>query len=356
MSEGFEYGNARVRARRSDLLNRARYQELVGLDMDRLLATLSDTPYRPDLVAATPRYRGARLFLEAVRTNLANTLRDLATWYEGPAAGPVRWVVGRWDLRNVRAILRGHHARVDPDEIRAALVPAGALGDDVLGELAGRPGVRPTVELMVVWGVPTPAIARAVAGALRSFEQSGDFQAVERALDRAAADGLRRELGEVEPEVARVLRTEIDQVNVLSALRLRNSRSDGLDGDSLDVAERFLPGGAVPVKVLGRVTRAEDRPTAVAILSEAPMQVSWRPALERWSESGNLVALGDELDEMLTRMATGMFARADPLGPGVPLAYVWAKENEVANLRTIGAGVVAGLPPEEIERELVILS
>ena len=83
---------------------------------------------------------------------------------------------------------------------------------------------------------------------------------------------------------------------------------------------------------------------------------SWRPALERWSDSGNLVVLGDELDEMVTRSATGLFARADPLGPGVPLAYVWAKENEVVNLRTIGAGVAAGLPPEQIESELVILS
>ena len=70
MSEGFEYGNARVRARRGDLLNQARYQDLAGLDTNRLLATLSDTPYRPDLVVATPRYRGIRLFHEALRVNL----------------------------------------------------------------------------------------------------------------------------------------------------------------------------------------------------------------------------------------------------------------------------------------------
>lgn len=356
MSEGFEYGNARVRARRSVLLTRARYQELTGLDTDRLLATLSDTPYRPELVAATPRYRGIRLFHEALRTNLANTLRDLATWYEGAAAGPVRWVVGRWDLRNVRTILRGHHARVDPDEIRATLVPAGPLGDAALGELVGRAGLRPTVELMLAWGVPTPAVARAVAGALRTFELSGDFPAVEQALDQAAADELRRGLVDLEPEVAGVLRTEIDQVNLLTALRLHNSRSDGHDWDTADAAERFLPGGAVPATVLRRAARAEDRPTAVAILGEASLRPAWRPALERWSDSGDVVALAGELDEALTRMATSLFARADPLGPGVPLAFVWAKENEVANLRTIGAGVAAGLPPEDIEKELLILS
>ena len=86
-----------------------------------------------------------------------------------------------------------------------------------------------------------------------------------------------------------------------------------------------------------------------------PLPAHWRPAIERWSESGNVTAFGDELDEMLTRTAVGMFATADPLGPGVPVAYVWAKENEVANLRTIGAAIVAGVPPEEIEKDLVIL-
>jgi vacuolar-type H+-ATPase subunit C/Vma6 len=109
------------------------------------------------------------------------------------------------------------------------------------------------------------------------------------------------------------------------------------------------------VALLVRVARTDARSTATAIVSEAPLEATWRPALERWSESGNLATLGDELDEMLTRTAVGMFATADPLGPGVPLAYVWAKENEIANLRTIGAALAAGVAPDLIEEELVIL-
>jgi V/A-type H+-transporting ATPase subunit C len=355
VSDGFEYGNARVRARRGELLKQAGYRELAVLDTDRLLAALSDTPYRPDLVVATPRYRGTRLCFEALRTNLARTLRELAGWYEGPAARPVKWAVGRWDLRNVRTILRGQYARVDPDEIRVALVPAGGLGDDILSELASQPGIRPTVELMVSWGVPTPAIARAVSGALRTFELSGNLEAIERALDRATVAELLAALGDAEHEVARVLRAQIDHVNLLVALRLNKARSEGQDWDALDPAERFLGGGGVPVTMLARVARAEDRPAAIAVLAETSVPASWRPAIERWSESGNVVAFGDELDEILTRMAVGMFATADPLGPGVPVAYVWAKENEVANLRTIGAAIAAGLSPEDIEKDLVIL-
>jgi V/A-type H+-transporting ATPase subunit C len=355
VSDGFEYGNARVRARRAELFGRGEYQGLIALDTDRLLAALSDTPFRPDLVAATPRFRGMRLFEEAVRTNLARNLRDLVTWYEGAAATQVAPIVGRWDLRNIRTILRGHYARADRDEIRAALIPAGALGDEELGELAGQSGLRPAVELMVSWGVPTPATARAVAAALVSFETSADFQALERAMDQVAADRLRHALIDAEPEVAHILRAEIDRANLLTALRLHRAAVEEEEWDTADPRERFLPGGVLPAATLAAATRAPDRAGAVAMIIETPLDARWRPALERWQESGSLVALGDELDEALTRTAVGMFATADPLGPGIPLAYVWAKENEVKNLRTIGSALAAGVAPDAIEEQLVMM-
>jgi V/A-type H+-transporting ATPase subunit C len=353
MSEGFDYGNTRVRARRAELLNADRYRQLVALDVDRLGVALSDTPYRPDIEAATPRHRGSRLVDEAVRTNLARTLRELTSWYDGAAAADLSLVVERWDLRNVRAILRGQHARSDPDDIRGALVPAGRLGDDVLGELAGQAGLRPTVELMFAWGVPNADVVRAAVGALPDLEETGDFQAFERTVERAAAHRLRASLDAAEPEVSAVLRAEIDQINLLSALRLLQARSGPDDWD--DAAERFLDGGVIPLPFLARVAGAEDRSAVVAMLAEAPVPATWQQAVARWGESGDLVALDDELDEIAARVVTGMFATADPLGPGVPLAFVWAKENEVKNLRTIAAGLAAGRSAEEIEEELVIL-
>jgi V/A-type H+-transporting ATPase subunit C len=355
VSEGFDYGNARVRARRADLLGAAGYLDLTGLTVDRMLAVLSDTAYRRDLEAATPRYRGLRLLDEALRTNLARNLRELAVWYEEPAAADVVLIVGRWDLRNVRTVLRGQYARSEPDEIRAALVPAGTLGDAVLAELASRPGLRATVELMVSWGVPVPEVARGAAGALAEYEASGDFAAFERALERAAGRRLDGVLGRAASEVAHVLRAEIDDANLLTALRLQAVGSATQEWDPVDPMERFVPGGVLAMPLLARVARAEDRGDAGAVISEASVPQRWGSALARWEVSGDLAALSDDIDESLTREAAAMFATADPLGPGVVVAYVWAKENEVKNLRTIGAGLAAGLAPDMIEDELVIL-
>ncbi len=353
MSDGFDFGNARVRARRAALLDEARYRELAALDVDRLLAALADTPYRPDLEAAAARHRGRGLLDEALRTHLARTLRELAGWYPADAAAELGLVLERWDLRNVRTILRGQHARRPPDEIRAALVPAGRLGDDVLGELAVQPTLRATVDLMAVWGVPSRAIASAAVEGLARFEATGDYAALERAVERAASARLARALPDATPEVAGLLRAAVDRANLLTVARLLGADQERWEAG--DPAEEFVAGGAVPTQLLARVARAGDRAAAVALLAGAPLPAAWAPAVARWGQSGNVVALGDDLDEAVTRRAASMFATADPLGPGVPVAFVAAKENEVQNLRTIGAGLAAGLPAEMIEEELVIL-
>ncbi len=353
MSEGFDYGNARVRARAAALLDGDDYRRLVTLGLEGLLAALAETGYRADLEAAAPRHRGLRLLEEALRANLARSLRELAGWYRGEAAVQVALLVERWDVHNARTIIRGQHARSEPDRIRAALVPAGAMSDAVLADLVAQPGLRPAIDVMVAWGVPSREIARALAAALPELEGAGGIQALERALDRAAAERRRAALNQAAPEVAWVLRTEVDRVNLLTALRLFDAGPEAWD--DLDSVERFLPGGALARELLARVVRADGRAGAAAVAGRGPLPSAWAPALSQWVESGDLVALADDLEGAVTREAAGMFATTDPLGVGPVVAFVWAKENEAKNLRTIGAGLAAGVPPDLIEEELVIL-
>ena len=351
MSADFDYGNARVRALKSELLTRPQYEELMDLEVDRLAAALSDTPYRPDVLAATPRYRGVRLVHEALRLNLSRTLRRLASWYDDEAAEAVGLLLGRWDLRNVRALLRGQFARRPVDEIEAILVPAGSIAESILTQLAAQPDLRTTVEMMVVWSVPDSKTARAVLANWPDFEASGEFQALERVLERSRAAYVTSTAGRHDPALSGVLGAEVDQVNILTVLRLRDEGEERWD--VVDPGERVLSGGSIPLPALMRAAAADDRAGAAAALEAAP--TSWSGALSRWSESGDLVHLAHELESEATKAAAGLFSTADPLGVGMPVAYVWAKENEVRNLRTIAAGLDAKLPADMIESELLVL-
>ncbi len=356
MSGGFDYGNARVRALKSDLLGEGDYRSLVNLDLDGMVAALTETSYRADLQAATARYRGRRRLEEALRTNLARTLRQLPDWYEGSSAAGVEMVLTRWDVRNVRTILRGSHARTSPGDIRALLVAAGSLGEDMLAELSDQPDLRTTVELMVVRGAPSPRIARDVMAAWPEFEVSDDFQTLEHALERSRAEQLSASLAVAEPVLSRALRAEVDQAGLLAALRLQQSFSDGgADRDTVDPEERFLPGGTLSTTLLARVAHTEDAAGAAALLLQAALPERWREPVARWGQTDDLGRLNDELDAALTRSAVALFSTSDPLGIGIPVAYVWAKENEVRNLRLVGAGLAAGTPGDLIEEELLIL-
>jgi V/A-type H+-transporting ATPase subunit C len=351
MSAAYDYGNARIRALKSALLSGTRYRELMDLDLDGLLAALGDTPYQPDVLAATPRHEGVRLVYEALRLNLSRTLVQMAAWYEGEAAEAIALLLGRWDLRNLRAVLRGQFARRPLDEIEAILVPAGTVTESILTELATQADLRTTIEMMMVWGVPDAKTARAVLAAWPEFEASGDFQALERVLERSRSEYVAAAVDRHDPTLAAVLKAEVDQVNILTMLRLLD-QGEG-PWDAVDPIERLLSGGAIPIPTLLRASAADDRAAATAELGAAARP--WLPALSRWAESGDLVGLAGDLEAKTTTAAASLFSTSDPLGLGTPIAYVWAKENEVRNLRTIAAGLDAGLPPELIETELVVL-
>jgi vacuolar-type H+-ATPase subunit C/Vma6 len=45
----------------------------------------------------------------------------------------------------------------------------------------------------------------------------------------------------------------------------------------------------------------------------------------------------------------------DPLGIGIPIAYLWGKQNEITNLRIIVKGAAVGMPADRTRRELILV-
>ncbi len=352
---GIDYGNARVRALKAGLLDGPAYRSLAAADLDALIAALADTAYRADLQAATPRFGGLRRLEEALRTNLGRTLAMLPGWYDGADADGIRTVLSRWDLRNARTILRGAYGHSPPDEIVALLVPAGSLGESILAELAESPDLRTVVEQMVVRSVPSTAVARAVLETWPDYATTGDLRTLEHALHLGHARELVFRMAALDPVVSRVLRRELDGTNILTALRLQAAASTVGELGAVEAEEELLPGGEIPLAVLAAAARADEASTAASTLHGSAMPPEWREPIASYGRSGALGALADALDAAQARTNAGMFATGDPLGIAVPVAFVWAKENEVRNLRVLGSGLAGGIPADMIEDDLVIL-
>lgn len=349
---GYEYGNTRVRAMRSRLLGPNDYAEMMAAgSLDRALAVLAETDYRPDVETALIRAQGLRRIDDSARSNLARTLQAMASFYSETPRRHVDLLLHRWDRRNLRALLRLSDAtRMSPD-VTGLLVPAGRLDEVALAELAAQGDVRSLIDLLVAWGLPTVDTAVAIARARFRYETEGDPAPLELAIDRAFAREMEEVLGEEGNGAASILRSEIDARNMETALRLRSARRDRESGWS-EISVDHVPGGLVPAEVWGRVALTDPPEAVAALLTARRLPPRWDRVIRAWAEHGDIVRIHDDLQRVTTAAAVERFVTGDVLGFDIPLAYVFAKEAEVRNLQLIGRGIVHGLPVDDVEARL----
>jgi len=352
---GYDYGNARLRARRAELFDALAYERLLGRDLDGLLAALAESPYRAEIEEAIPRLRGLPALHRALSVNLVRTLRAVAGFYSGRPRAGIELLLSDLDLQTVLTVLRGLARRLPPEEIVPLLVPAGALDEVSAGELARQPGLRPGIELMATWGVPSHAVARAAVAALARYEQTGDLAGIELAVTRAHAEVVRRAVdrdGWATEALGPVLRERVDRRNVVIALRAREARLRG--EPPWEQEDPYLLGGRVPPATLAAIAGTDEPQDVLVRLSRTEPAPWWREPLERWVEHGELTWLERDLERAAVRRAISLLWSGDPLGIDVPIAFVLAKENEVRNLRLLGYGAERGVPVDAL-RELILV-
>lgn len=340
---GFEYGNTRLRARRTGLLSAADYDRLITTaTIDQLLGSLADTPYADDVENAVARYRGARRVDEALRSNLATTLGEMRSFYQGRPGELVQLLLDRWDLENTRALLRLPALPEASEDVASLTVPAGRLDDAAIRELAAVSDPAGRVDLIVAWGIPSRDLARGLLRVRPDYLAEGDVAVLELALDRAFAAHLDEVLDDESGDAAAVLRSRIDATNLLTALRVREARLGG-EPVPADLASLFLPAGIVSTDLWEAAAHTDDAEAAAAAVTARRVLPGWARAVERWLEREDLPTLAADLGAATSRAAQSLFVTGDPLGFDVPVAYTAAKEAEVRNIRLVARGIVHGL-------------
>lgn len=342
---GYEYGNTRLRARLGRLLTRADYAGLLATaDLSRMLGVLSEGPYGPDVEAALPRAAGLARLDEAIRSHLGRQLREMRSFYSGPAGEAVDLLLDRWDVRNLVVLLRSAARPGEAGALLPLLIPAGSLDAPALRTLAAQPGARAMVDLAVAWSLPDRATARHL---LATAAASGDDPAtLEHALLHRHAAWLAEVLaGRPDDALTRVLQAETDARNLSAALRTRAARLDGEPAPE----DWVLPGGRVAPETWLAATAVDDPAGVVALL--AGRLPAWEAALRAWAADGDPARLSDRLDDALALGARAEMA-GDPLGPAVPAAFTLLVEQEARRLRLVGRALAHGLDPDEVDGRL----
>lgn len=351
LGRDYGYSNARIRGMKSRLLGKDFFERLIAAhDMSGVLTVLHETEYGPDLEGRIIHGRNATQIDLALKDNMVRTFRKVLDLLNDEAYELVTTLLGRWDLFNLKTIVRGKHMHLSRDEILESMLPAGQLGHFELEELAAAEDVRAVVDIVGTWGI---GYAAALRGGYSLYAKSGELPDLELALDRYysqwAAARLRRRGANAEI-ARRILSVQIDTVNLLTAFRLLKADLEGLDP-----ARFFLPGGSgVSEDLFHELTAMSDIDEVLDRLKPTVYGRAMDEVAMQFLESGSMSVFERALEDLLTRRALAL-GIGDPLGVGVVVSYLWAKQNEVTNVRIIVRGQAVGMPVSRMREELILV-
>lgn len=372
--DDYAYINARIRAMQGQLFDRARYEALLAQHtIADLLKSLMESPYAqalemtrsrftaptsPPTANGQPPAQNGSLLDEAFRRNLAGSLSKVRALASDRPRELIETLLLRWDAYNLKTILRGKRAAVPMEEILASTFPVGVLDEIALAELARAASLRTVAETLATWRAP---LARPLREGLRSLGEGNTLQPLEFELDRWAFTEAFRVVadGDDNDRVVRdYLRLLVDKTNLLIGLRYLEERS-ALSGVPIAHMAMGREAGRHFLDAEGRFTRAQfdalagARNLAHGLGLLADTAYGWLARIVAAGEPISLPLVERRLDRALVREAAGL-SRDDPLGIGVPVAYLEQKTNEVRNLRMIIRGKALGMAAEQIEEWLII--
>jgi V/A-type H+-transporting ATPase subunit C len=334
----FAYFNARVLAMRGKLLPKETYSKFLQMEIPEIARSLGESEYKVEIEQLGKRYRGVDLVEFSLNRNLAKTFHGLIKKAQGELQELLVDFMRYYDLENVTTVLRGKLSGFSEEEMREALIPAGAFTEAELGRLIDatydetmdmlpRMGFGKAVEWLRDRPLPEvedlmireyySTLLESTSGASKSLRQFNEF-----------------------------VRIDIDFMNLINFLRLKRDEEA-----PAKVMEYMMEGGLLlpmnKLKALAAMEMDEVLTTVERLkyFRESPGALT--------GAKDSLTALEATLLKFQLDYAVRV-GRQDPLSILVVLSYILAKKVEVANIRNIVRGKEGNLPTELIRRQLVV--
>ncbi len=255
----FAYGNARVKAMSGRLMDAARFDSLLAApDFNHFLSELDDSQYGPYIEEAVIEGIRPTLIDRAFNRNMVQEFVKIRNFFEGRPHDLVKVLLSRWDLYNLKTILRGKQALVPNSEIIRALVPMGDLDEILLEEIVNQPDFRASVDAMVMFGHNWRIkYGSAINSKLHDYYREHDLAILELAMDRLHYKTV-AELIEGNDsstlKVAKMIKLEIDSINYVTLLRL-----SGTEMSREALKDYYLPGGDISFGNFTRLAGAKEK-------------------------------------------------------------------------------------------------
>ena len=340
----YAYTVARVKAKKSLLLGEEDYNKMLQMSVPEISRYISESGYQKEMADLAGRFEGVDLVETATYTSMAKVFSSILAASQGELETMVAAYLEKWDIWNLKVILRGKSYGLDADAIREDLVPAGSLGAESLEKLVALDSIEDIISNYA------KMVSMNGQEVLDMYKVSQNLGSVEDYVDKYHYQRL---LASIDPSsrptrmFQEFVRKEIDVKNLETILKLK---AEGIYGE--EVLHYVIPGGKqIDRKFATQLANAETIAAAASDLS----QLEFYDVIKDLVEADNV-----NLSNVVTEMKKYEIAQAKKFSHLYPLSvvpildYMIHKEVEASNIRTIARGVESGLSKETIKGLLVI--
>ena len=352
----YNYLIARLRARKAELFQKKEYESIMASDsVSQMRDFLRVSSYGPYIEAAALRFPDAEdTILYALRQHTTKIFQFI--WMHKPKNDEqsIKSLFSKWELFNLKIILRGIHKGVHADIIKEKLIPAGEFTERRLNDLSVQPDLASVASYLVSAGSP---YGRGLEKCIQHFEKSGHFRDLEIDLDQFYFFYFQSNIKkwtESGKATSGLIRLRIDIVNIL--ILLKNIGEVQVDAQHTIIKhkirkEQFVEGG-------GRLKKEKFlellKETSIDELLRKLSDVLRDPKFTEFlldTDPDDLILTEERFEDFIEKF---LFRHAlrDPSGFYFIASFLHMKMREVKNLRLILSSVKYKLNIDEVRIHL----
>jgi len=341
----YAYVVAKVKAKKAALLGDDAYAKMLMMSLPEISRFIGESGYQKEMAELAGRIDGIDLIEHATYKNMARLFSEILRATQGELRDMVSAYLTKWDMWNLKIILRGKAYGVDSESIREDLVPAGKLDEAMLDKLLS---LEADKDIIAEFGrmkhleIPPEVIS--------AYKADGHLSSIEDYLDKLYYKRLLVSIDQLSTPARlfqEFIRREIDTVNLETILILK---SEGIRGD--EVMNYIVPGGKqIDKKLATQLANADSISVAANDLAQLDFYEDIKEALD--AGTGSLRDLVAGMRRYHIRQAK-KFSHLYPLSVIPVLDFMIHKNIEVDNIRIVARGLESGIDKETIKGLLVI--
>ena len=338
------YVAARAKSRRKKLADLPRMRQLIHQSPDQLTVAVSNIGYSDEINMYAGRFSGGDLVEVALTHNLESELNDIVSLCSGKIKQMVEVYTSRFEYQNAKVVFRAVMNDVELEKVSHSILPElNEVNTPWLKIIENSDNLRSAATQMRRKSFGSALLSLPDDARLSDYEDSLDRHYFTKALDSLSGNKPASKF------LRNYLRLEIDHRNILNILE---SESMGINDE--DITNLLITGGKLlPSSAFSSIAAGGKSALMDILRPSNKFDISMFEQLLKDCEKAR------SLDPVVTWFKSQEHAylqRMSYLHPvsALPVVhYVAMKVQEVADLRLIVRGRLAGLPEDVLEAHIL---